>query len=441
MRMYDVIKKKRDGLVLTKSEIDFFVDGYVNGEIPDYQAAALLMAIFERDMTFDETQKLTYAIRDSGEKLSLSDVRGTIVDKHSTGGVGDATSLVVAPIAAACGVNVAMISGRGLGHTGGTLDKLEAIPGYNAMLSPQEFEKIISRHGLSIIGQTENIAPADRKLYALRDVTATVDKIPLIASSIMGKKLAEGCDSIVFDVKMGCGAFMKTYSEAQMLANTLYHIAVDAGKRAVVLITNMEEPLGNTIGNSLEVLQAIATMKNDGPEDFTVLCIELAANMIYLGGKGDIADCRKLAEKALKNGSAFKKFKAMVAAHGGDVDAVDKPELLPKARYSMKVKSRKKGILFHQDAEKYGIASCILGAGRLKKEDKVDPAAGIVLYKKCGDEVDIGDVIAVLYSNNPDSFSAARDELMSGTVIENMRPQPKHLIFKRIGGAGKGELR
>ncbi len=434
MRMYDIIKKKRDGLVLTKAEIDFFVKGYTEGSIPDYQASALLMAIFERDMTFDETQKLTYAIRDSGEKLSLARVRGTVVDKHSTGGVGDGTSLVVAPIAAACGANVAMLSGWGLGHTGGTLDKLEAIPGYRISLSAEEFEENIVKNGLSIIGQSENMAPADKKLYALRDVTATVDKIPLIASSIMGKKLAEGCDSLVLDVKMGCGAFMKTCSEAQLLGNTLYHLAEDAGKRAVVLITNMEEPLGNTIGNSLEGIQAIATMKNDGPEDFTVLCIELAANMLYLSEKGTIEECRKMAEKSLKNGSALKKFKAMVAAQGGNTAAIDKTELLPKAKYSMKVTAKKSGVVFHQDAEKYGIAACMLGAGRLRVEDTVDPAAGIVLYKKCGDDVRAGDIIAVLYANNPDTFSDARDVLLSGTVIENIRPQAKHLIYKRIAG-------
>lgn len=433
MRMYDVIKKKRDGFSLTKEEIDFFVKGYTEGAIPDYQVSALLMAIYAKDMTIDETKYLTYAIRDSGEKIDFSVLREIIVDKHSTGGVGDGTSLVVAPIAAACGAKVAMVAGRGLGHTGGTLDKLETIPGFKTRLTNDEFIFNINKNGLAIMGQSEKMAPADKKLYALRDVTATVEKIPLIASSIMGKKLAEGSDALVLDVKTGSGAFLKSYSEAQMLANTMYQIAEESGKKACILITNMDEPLGNTIGNSLEVIQAIATLKDDGPADFKTLCIELAANMLRLSEKGSMNECRDMALKSIENGSAFKKFRDMVAEQGGDASFVDHPERIRKAKYYVKIRATKNGFIQHQDAEKYGTACCLLGAGRMKVSDTVDPYAGIVLYKKYGDFVQTGDTIAILYSDNESCFSSACAQIRAGTVIGDAAPQMKPLIFKRIG--------
>ncbi len=432
MRMYDIIKRKRDGYVLTDEEIDFFVKGYVDGTIPDYQVSALLMAIFQRDMSYEETLKLTFAIRDSGEVLTFPTVRDIITDKHSTGGVGDGTSLVVAPIVASCGVKVAMISGRGLGHTGGTLDKLESISGYRTKISPNEFESMVYRIGVSLAGQSDNMAPADKKLYALRDVTATVDKIPLIASSIMGKKLAEGCDALVLDVKTGSGAFMKSYSEAQLLANTLFKIAEDSGKRAVALVTNMDEPLGNTVGNSLEVVQAIATMKNDGPADFTYLCVELAAYMLYLAGKGDLDECRGMAKKSLKDGSALKKFKEIVAEHGGDVKMIDRPKLLPKSKYSMKIKSVRSGYIIHQDAERYGVAACVLGAGRNTMDDVIDHGAGLVLFKKAGDKVKAGEVIAVAYSGDESKMEEAKEIILSSTVVGDEKPNLKPLVLKRI---------
>lgn len=433
MRMYDVIKKKREGFPLSQEEIEFFVKGYTDGSIPDYQVSALLMAIYFKNMNYEETRALTFAIRDSGEQFSFPDKKGVLVDKHSTGGVGDATSLVVAPVVASLGGNVCMVAGRGLGHTGGTLDKLEAIPGFNISLSAEQAREKLKKHGMVIMGQTEKMAPADKKLYALRDVTATVESIPLIASSIMGKKLAEGSDALVLDVKAGSGAFMKSYGEGQMLAQMLNRLAEDAGKKVSVLITNMDEPLGNAIGNSLEVEQAIDTLKGEGPEDFTALCLELAANMLVLSGKGDLEACRFLAEKSLHNGSAYKKFLSFVSAQGGDTEYLKNPEKLRQAKYFFRVKAEKFGVILHQDAERYGTAACLLGAGREKVEDAVNPFAGILLEKKAGDTVMAGDPIAVLYSDDPEKFQQAKEILLSGTVFGDSVPEKKPLIYRRIG--------
>lgn len=432
MRMYDVIKKKRDGFPLSHSEIAFFVEGYTKGEIPDYQVSALLMAICLKGMNEDETQALTFAIRDSGKKLSFPTLKTPVLDKHSTGGVGDGTSLVAPFIVSALGGTVCMVAGRGLGHTGGTLDKWAAIPGLQMEIPYMEVDERLKRTGIVMMGQSDEMAPADKKIYSLRDVTATVDNIPLISSSIMGKKLAMDSDAIVLDVKVGSGAFMKTFGEGQMLAHSLSRLAMAAGKKVRVLITNMDEPLGNAIGNSLEVLQAIQTLSGKGPEDFTTLCVEIAANMLSFIRKESLEELRTLAEKSLKNGSALKKFYSFVSSQGGDCEWLKKTDNLKQAKYFFRVKADRFSVIQHQDAEKYGLAASILGAGREKVTDEVDPFAGIVLEKKAGDTLFEGDTIAVLYSNTPEKFSLAQDILLSGTQLSDRVPEKKNLILRRL---------
>lgn len=430
MNMIDIITKKRNGQELTKAEIDFFVKGYAVGRVPDYQAAALLMAIYLRGMSFAETEALTFAIRDSGKVISF-DV--PVCDKHSTGGVGDGTSLIVAPIVAACGGRVGMMAGRSLGHTGGTVDKLESIPGYNVNLRSDEFVSLVKRTGIAITGQSDTLAPADKRLYALRDVTATIDKIPLIAASIMGKKLAEGCSYMVLDVKCGSGAFMRNFSEAQFLANTLYSIAHDAGKKAAIIISDMESPLGNVIGNNLEVIQAIDVLRGRGPEDITAICLELSAAMLSLCGKGNVETCISIAAQALNDGSAFAKFKEMVANQGGNTAYIDKPRLFPTCKYFSTIKAKSNGFIIRQDAARYGEAARLLGAGRMKKDDVINPAAGIKLLKKVGDPVKIGENIAVLYYDDPELCEYAVGEMAEGTAIGKEKPEVRRLILKRIG--------
>lgn len=430
MNMIDVITKKRNGQELTKEEIDFFIRSYATGKVPDYQAAALLMAIYLRGMTFAETENMTFAIRDSGKVMSFS---SPVCDKHSTGGVGDGTSLVVAPIVAACGGKVAMMAGRGLGHTGGTVDKLESIPGYKVNLTADKFVSQVNSFGLAITGQTDELAPADKRLYALRDVTATVDKIPLIAASIMGKKLAEGCDYLVLDVKCGNGAFMKNFSEAQFLANTLYSIARDAGKKAAVIISDMESPLGNAIGNNLEVVQAIDILKGNGAEDITSLCLELSAAMLSLSGKGSFESCITMADQAIRDGSALKKFRQLVINQGGDPAYIDKPRLFKRSKYFNSIKAKSNGYIIRQDASHYGEAAKILGAGRYRKEDKINYATGIRVLKKYGDKVKAGDDIALLYFDDLESYRYAAAELSEGTAIGHEEPEKRKLVLKRIG--------
>ncbi len=432
MRMYDIIKKKRDGGSLSDAEISFFIRGYVAGEIPDYQAAALLMAIYFRGMSAAETASLTFAIRDSGKRPDFSALPGFRVDKHSTGGVGDKTSLVVAPIAAACGLTIAKMSGRGLGHTGGTIDKLESIPGFRTDLSEEEFVRCVRRTGIAIVGQSTALAPADKMLYALRDVTATVDSLPLIASSIMGKKLAADDDGILLDVKTGSGAFMKTEGEARALAGQMVEIGRRAGKRTVALLTDMDAPLGNTIGNALEVEEAIATMRGEGPADFTELCLILSAEMLGLADRGTREACRRMAEKALRDGSAFSAFRAMVEAQGGEVTAVDDVRRLPHAPQSRAVPAREDGYITHMDAEGYGSAALLLGAGRSKKDDVIDLAAGIRLQKKTGDKVRAGEVIAVLYGKEDAAFAAAEERLHAATTYGAEPPARRPLIHGRV---------
>ena len=432
MRMYDIIKKKRDGLALTEQEIQFFIDGYVKGEIPDYQAAAFLMAVYYKGMNLDETRALTFAVRDSGVTLDFSNIDGIRVDKHSTGGVGDKTSLVVTPIVAALGVKVAKMSGRGLGHTGGTIDKLEAIPGFQTDLSEEEFISIVNDLGVCIVGQSHELAPADKKLYALRDVTATVDCLPLIVSSIMGKKLAADDDCIVLDVKTGSGAFCKTVEESVRLASVMVDIGKSAGKKMLALITDMDRPLGANIGNSLEVIEAINTLRGNGPADFTEVCMILATNMIYLAGKGTMEECEAMVKGAIADGSALDTLAKMVKAQHGDERVIYDTELFPKAQFSREVKADKSGYIVRVDTEGYGIASLLLGAGRNTKEESIDYSAGITLVKKTGDKVEKGDVIAVMYTNNENRFASAIDRFMKSTEIGDNKPEERPLVFERV---------
>ena len=432
MRMYDVIKKKRDGGVLSAEEIRAFVEGYTDGSIPDYQAAALCMAIYFRGMNDEETTELTLAVRDSGEKLDVSGIKGLRVDKHSTGGVGDKTSLVVAPIVASLGLTVAKMSGRGLGHTGGTVDKLEAIPGFCTDLAVSEFERIVNETGIAIVGQSATLAPADKKLYALRDVTATVDSMPLIASSIMGKKLAADDDCIVLDVKTGSGSFMKSVEDSRTLAKLMVAIGKRAGKRISALITDMDRPLGYAVGNSLEVVEAIETLQGKGPEDLLELSLALAAQILFLADKGTLDECRAMAQETITSGRALETFARMVAAQGGNADFIYHPENFAKAPYVREVKVDKEGYIASVNTEQYGLASLLLGAGRNTKEDKIDLSAGYLLKKKTGDAVKAGDTLAVLYASREELFDAAERTLLNATTITTDAPEKRPLIFEVI---------
>ncbi len=432
MRMYDVIKKKRDGGALTRDEIFAFIDGYVKGEIPDYQVSALCMAVFFRGMTAEETFFLTKAICDSGEKLSLSGIKGIKADKHSTGGVGDKTTLIVAPIVASLGVTVAKMSGRGLGHTGGTVDKLEAIPGFNTELSGEQFRKIVNETGIAVVGQSASLAPADKLLYALRDVTATVDSLPLIASSIMGKKLAADDDCIVLDVKTGSGAFMKSLSDSRALAKMMVDIGKRAGKKIAALITDMNTPLGNAIGNSLEVIEAVETLKGKGPRDLTELSVMLSANILCLAGKGSLEECAALVKDSIESGKALEAFKKMVKAQGGDTSVIENTDKFPKARLSRDFYASLDGYITSVDTEGYGVAALLLGAGRNKKDDVIDSTAGIIIRKKTGDLVKKGDVVANLYANNEDLFKKSLEKLSASTFITDKKAEKTPLIYETV---------
>lgn len=432
MRMYDIIKKKRDGQELSAEEIRWFVDGYSKGDIPDYQAAALCMAIYFKDMTIRETTDLTLAVRDSGEKLDFSAVNGIRVDKHSTGGVGDKTSFVVAPIVASLGIKVAKMSGRGLGHTGGTVDKLESIDGFKTTLSEEDFIKQVNEIGIAIIGQSKQLAPADKKLYALRDVTATVDSMPLIASSIMGKKLAADDDCIVLDVKTGSGSFMKSIEDSKKLASIMVDIGKRSGKKMTALITDMDRPLGNAIGNSLEVIEAIETLKGNGPKDLYDLSIALSANMLYLAGKGEYSRCEEMAKMSISDGTALAKLTEMVKAQGGNGDYIVNTANFKKAGYAYSVLSENAGYIQSVNTEAYGLASLNLGAGRSKIEDKIDYTAGIILKKKTGDFVQKGEEIAILYANDKKLFERSKEIILNATKTGEEKPQPRPLIFATI---------
>lgn len=432
MRMYDIIKTKRDGGFLSTEEIRYFVHGYTNGDIPDYQAAALLMAIFYKGMNTRETTDMTLAMADSGDRVDLSSIEGIKVDKHSTGGVGDKTTLVVVPIVAACGVKVAKMSGRGLGHTGGTIDKLEAIPGLRTDPDTQTFFNIVNAIGLCVIGQTGNLVPADKLLYALRDVTATVDTPALIASSIMSKKIAAGSDRILLDVKTGSGSFMKTYKEAEALAKAMVAIGEGANRRTAALITNMDVPLGCAIGNALEVAEAVNTLKGTGPEDLTELCLVLATNMLYLADKGTLDECMALARDALFGGYALEKLVKMVTAMDGDASYIEGTASFRPARYFRTVTARRDGYIVRMDTERCGIASVLLGAGRAKKEDSIDYAAGIMLENKIGARVYRGDPLATLYAEREDLFASAVDEFLAAVEINEEPPKETGILLGRV---------
>lgn len=428
MHISDIIIKKRDGGKLTRGEIQFFVEEYTKGNIADYQASALLMAICINGMDEEETACLTLAIRDSGDIVDLSAIEGVKIDKHSTGGVGDKTTLIVAPIVASLGVKVAKMSGRGLGHTGGTVDKLESIPGFKTVLSKGDFFDIVNRTGLAVMGQSGNLAPADKKLYALRDVTGTVENHSLIASSIMGKKLASGADGIVLDVKVGKGSFNKDIATAEKLAKTMVAIGKKAGKQTAALITDMDAPLGRAIGNALEVKEAVEVLTGGGDGALRTLCIELAALMLHIADKGTVEACRILARTAIDSGKAFASFKAMVAAQGGNVAYIEDTGRFKAAIHIVPVKAATAGYISAANAREYGRASLILGAGREKKEDAVDHAAGIYIAKKLGDRVEKGDIIAYLHTNKPQALKEAETILLAATTIGERAPTPTPLI-------------
>ena len=433
MRMIDIIAKKRDGAALTQEEIDFFVHSYTCGDLPDYQAAALLMAIYLRGMDRQETVDMTCAMAASGDQVDLSSIPGTKVDKHSTGGVGDKTTLIVAPIVASCGVKVAKMSGRGLGHTGGTVDKLESIPGYRTQLTEEEFLSVVQKTGLSLIGQSGELAPADKKLYALRDATATVESKSLIAASIMSKKLAAGADCILLDVKCGNGAFMKTQEEAMELAKEMVSIGKMAGRRTAALITDMDIPLGNTIGNALEVEEAVETLCGRGPEDLTQVCIALAAHLLMLAGLGEEAYCTDLVYRTLESGKAYEKLLEVVKAQGGDISAIKDLTKLPKAAYRQTVDAETAGYVTSMDAQQCGKASVLLGAGRSSKEDGIDYGAGIRLLKKTGDYCKKGEALAILYTSDKAAFQEAAAVLSKAYIFSDTKPRVRDHI---LGGVG-----
>ncbi|RBR27804.1 pyrimidine-nucleoside phosphorylase [Enterococcus cecorum] len=402
MRMVDLIAKKRDGQSLSKEEIEWIVTGYTNGEIPDYQMSALTMAIFYQDMTDQEITNLTLAMANSGDVVNLENIEGIKVDKHSTGGVGDTTTLVLAPLVASVGVPVAKMSGRGLGYTGGTLDKLEAIPGFQIELSEEKFVELVNESKVAVIGQSGNLAPADKKLYALRDVTATVDSIPLIASSIMSKKIAAGADAIVLDVTTGDGAFMKNIEDAKRLASTMVQIGKLANRQTMAVISDMSQPLGEAIGNSLEVVEAIETLQGKGPKDLEEMCYVLGSQMVVLAKKADtLEQAREMLEEALHSGKAFAKFKEMVANQGGDVSVIDHPEKLLTAKYEIELPAKQSGVITKLVANELGIAAMMLGAGRKTKEDTIDFAVGLKLRKKVGEAIQEDESVLTIYANQP----------------------------------------
>lgn len=430
--MYTIISKKKRGEALTKDEIKRLVREYTDGNIPDYQMSAFLMAVCFNGMSENETASLTLEMANSGDTVDLS-VLGTLsADKHSTGGVGDKTTLVVMPLAACLGCKIAKMSGRGLGHTGGTVDKLESIEGYKTSLDPDEFINQAQEVGIAVIGQSANLAPADKKIYALRDVTATVDSIPLIASSIMSKKLAAGSKNIVLDVKYGSGAFMKTAEDAQRLAQCMVQIGKANGRNTRALITNMDVPLGKNIGNSLEVIESIEILKNKGDSELRCLCVELAANMASMALGKDAGEMKILAEKMLSDGTAFKKFREWIKAQGGNAEWIDNPDLFPRTKYEKVITAQKDGYITHIDTEKTGVACVKLGGGRQKKEDLIDFSAGIIMNKKTGDFVRKGEKIAMLYTNTESLLSEAAECFESAIALDKVAPGKMALIHKII---------
>lgn len=431
MRMVDVIAKKRDGKELTKEEIEFFVKGYTDGEIPDYQASSFAMATYFQDMTDNERAYLTMAMVESGDQIDLSEIEGIKVDKHSTGGVGDTTTLVLAPLVAALDIPVAKMSGRGLGHTGGTIDKLEAVEGFHVEISEQEFIDLVNRDKVAVIGQTGNLTPADKKLYGLRDVTGTVNSIPLIASSIMSKKIAAGADAIVLDVKTGAGAFMKTLEDSELLAHAMVKIGNNVGRNTMAIISDMSQPLGRAIGNGLEVKEAIETLRGEGPEDLTELVLTLGSQMVVLAKKAENLDeAREKLQEVIQNGKALEKFKVFLENQGGDGSVVDDVSKLPQAQYTFEVKAKQSGYVSNIVADEIGVASMLLGAGRATKDDIIDLAVGLVLNKKVGDKVEEGESLVTIYANQED-VKDVEQKILNNIDISDEQVKPT-LIHKVI---------
>lgn len=424
MRMVDIIEKKRDGKELTTAEINFFIEGYTKGDIPDYQASALAMAIYFQDMNDRERADLTRAMVESGDTIDLSGIEGIKVDKHSTGGVGDTTTLVLAPLVASLGVPVAKMSGRGLGHTGGTIDKLESIAGFHVELTREQFIDLVNRDKVAVIGQSGNLTPADKKLYALRDVTGTVNSIPLIASSIMSKKIAAGADAIVLDVKTGDGAFMKTQKDAEELAHAMVRIGNHVGRKTIAIISDMSQPLGFAIGNALEVKEAIETLQGKGPKDLTELVLTLGSQMVILAGKAKTSEeAKEMLLDAIHSGKALAKFKEFLANQGGDASIVDDLTKLPQAKYKIELPAKQSGYISRMVADEIGVASMILGAGRATKEDVIDLAVGLVLHKKVGDKVEEGESILTIYSNH-ENVEDVKQKLYDNIFIADTATAP-----------------
>ncbi|MDU0481870.1 pyrimidine-nucleoside phosphorylase [Staphylococcus chromogenes] len=431
MRMVDMISKKRDGHALSSEEIKFIIDGYTKGEIPDYQMSSLAMAIYFQDMTDEERAALTMAMVESGDQIDLSNIEGIKVDKHSTGGVGDTTTLVLAPLVATLGIPVAKMSGRGLGHTGGTIDKLESVEGFHVEISEDEFIQLVNEAKIAVIGQTGNLTPADKKIYALRDVTGTVNSIPLIASSIMSKKIAAGADAIVLDVKTGKGAFMQTVDDAEALAHAMVKIGNQVGRQTMAIISDMNQPLGRAIGNALELKEAIDTLKGEGPEDLTELVLTLGAQMVVLAQKAEtLEDARAQLQSVIDNGAAVEKFKTFLSNQGGDASVVDDPSKLPTAKYTFELPAKQSGVVSEMVANEIGIASMMLGAGRQTKEDDIDLAVGLVLHKKIGDKVSEGESLLTIYANQED-VAAVKQKLYENITISDSAEAPQ-LIYKMI---------
>jgi pyrimidine-nucleoside phosphorylase len=432
MRMVDLIEKKRDGHELTTEEIKYIINGYTDGSIPDYQVSALTMAIFFQGMTEKERADLTMAMVESGDQINLSEIQGIKVDKHSTGGVGDTTTLVLGPLVAALDVPVAKMSGRGLGHTGGTIDKLEAVKGFHVEIENKEFIDLVNKNKIAVIGQSGNLTPADKKLYALRDVTATVNSIPLIAGSIMSKKIAAGADAIVLDVKTGAGAFMKTIEDSRELAKAMVGIGNNVGRRTMAVISDMSQPLGFAIGNALEVKEAIDTLKGEGPEDLTELCLTLGSHMVYLAEKASsLAEARTMLENVIKDGSALEKFKVFLRSQGGDASIVDDPSKMPQAQFTFELEAKEDGYVSEIVADEVGTAAMKLGAGRATKESVIDLAVGLVLRKKIGDQVKKGESLVTIYSNFED-VSEVKAMLYENIIVSSEKVEAPILIHEEI---------
>lgn len=429
MRMYDLIVKKRNGGTLTKEEIDFCIKGFTEGSIPDYQMSAMMMAIYFQGMTEEETLFLTLAMEHSGDVLDLSGIEGVKVDKHSTGGVGDKTSLALIPMVAACGIKVAKMSGRGLGHTGGTIDKLESFPGFTTEISTELFFRNVRENGISIMGQTKNLAPADKKLYALRDVTATVDNLSLIASSIMSKKLAAGADAIVLDVKTGSGAFMKQEADAFALAKEMVQLGKNAGKETIAVVSDMDQPLGRAVGNILEVKEAIATLRGEGPKDFETLCLTLGSHMLAAGkAAATEEEAKEKLLEVIENGKALEKLAQFIASQGGDSSYVFDTDQFPKAAFTEEIVSKQTGFISQINCEEIGICSLILGGGRETKESKIDLTVGLLLKKKKGDYVNQGETLAVLHGNDREKIELAKERFLKALTFADKAPEPVPFI-------------